>query len=65
MTDGLSVLFVIVYVFNFIDRNILSILAEDIKRDLGVTDAPYRGPDPRAHLYLTESLVIGPREKAG
>jgi MFS family permease len=30
---------VIVYVFNFIDRNILSILAEDIKADLGVTDA--------------------------
>ena len=35
------VLFVltIVYVFNFIDRNILSILAQDIKADLGVTDA--------------------------
>jgi MFS family permease len=30
---------VLVYVFNFIDRNILSILAEDIKADLGVTDA--------------------------
>ena len=30
---------VVVYVFNFIDRNILSILAEDIKADLGVTDA--------------------------
>jgi MFS family permease len=30
---------VIVYVFNFIDRNILSILAEDIKADLGVSDA--------------------------
>jgi MFS family permease len=30
---------VIVYVFNFIDRNILSILAEDIKADLGVGDA--------------------------
>jgi MFS family permease len=30
---------VIVYVFNFIDRNILSILSEDIKRDLGATDA--------------------------
>jgi MFS family permease len=30
---------VIVYIFNFIDRNILSILAEDIKADLGVTDA--------------------------
>lgn len=30
---------VIVYIFNFIDRNILSILAEDIKADLGVTDS--------------------------
>ena len=30
---------VIVYVLNFIDRQILSILAEDIKADLGVTDA--------------------------
>lgn len=30
---------VIVYIFNFIDRNILSILAEDIKADLAVTDA--------------------------
>lgn len=30
---------VIVYVFNFIDRNILSILAQDIKTDLGITDA--------------------------
>lgn len=29
---------VIVYIFNFIDRQILSILAEDIKIDLGVTD---------------------------
>ena len=30
---------VIVYVFNFVDRQILSILAEDIKADLGITDA--------------------------
>ncbi|HEY5645361.1 MAG TPA: MFS transporter [Pseudomonadales bacterium] len=30
---------VIVYVFNFIDRNILSILAQDIKADLGISDA--------------------------
>ena len=29
---------VIVYVLNFIDRQIISILAEDIKADLGVTD---------------------------
>jgi MFS family permease len=30
---------VIVYIFNFIDRSILSILSEEIKADLGVTDA--------------------------
>ncbi len=30
---------VIVYVFNFIDRQILSILSQDIQADLGVTDA--------------------------
>ena len=30
---------VIVYVFNFIDRQILSVLAEDIKADLGIGDA--------------------------
>ena len=34
---GLSVLFC-VYILNFIDRQILSILAEDVKRDLGLTD---------------------------
>jgi MFS family permease len=35
------VLFVltIVYVLNFVDRQILSILANDVKRDLGLTDA--------------------------
>jgi MFS family permease len=30
---------VLVYVFNFIDRQILSILAEDLKADLGLSDA--------------------------
>jgi MFS family permease len=30
---------VVVYIFNFIDRQIISILAEDIKRDLNITDA--------------------------
>ena len=30
---------VLVYVFNFIDRQILSILAEDIRNDLGIDDA--------------------------
>jgi MFS family permease len=34
----LSILF-LVYVLNFIDRQILAILAEDIKRDLNLTDA--------------------------
>ncbi len=33
------VVLVIVYIFNFIDRQILSILAEEIKADLGVSDA--------------------------
>lgn len=33
------IVLVIVYVFNFIDRGILSILAEEIKADIGVTDA--------------------------
>ena len=30
---------VLVYVMNFVDRNIMSILAEDIKADLGITDS--------------------------
>jgi MFS family permease len=30
---------VLVYVFNFIDRQIISILAEDIRADLGISDA--------------------------
>lgn len=34
----LAILF-IVYVLNFVDRQILSILAKDVKRDLGLTDA--------------------------
>ncbi len=33
------IVLMIVYVFNFIDRQILSILAEEIKADLGITDA--------------------------
>jgi sugar phosphate permease len=33
----LSILF-LVYVLNFVDRQIISILAEDIKRDLGLKD---------------------------
>lgn len=43
---GLFVL-VIVYVLNFVDRNILSILAEDIKRDLQI------GDDQLGFLYGT------------
>ena len=29
----------LVFIFNFVDRNIISILAEDIRRDLGINDA--------------------------
>ncbi|MEM1437198.1 MAG: MFS transporter [Pseudomonadota bacterium] len=33
------IVLIVVYVFNFIDRQILSILAEEIKADLGITDS--------------------------
>jgi len=33
------IVLVVVYILNFIDRQILSILAVDIKADLGLTDA--------------------------
>ena len=32
-------LLVIVYIFNFVDRQIISILAEDIKADLGISNS--------------------------
>ena len=35
---------VLVYVFNFLDRQILSILAERIRADLGMSDARARIP---------------------
>jgi MFS family permease len=44
--------FVIVYVFNFVDRQILSILAEHIKADLRVTDAQL------GYLYGTAFAVF-------
>ena len=40
----LSILF-LVYILNFVDRQIISILAEDIKRDLHLTDADLAGAD--------------------
>ncbi|HEX5758756.1 MAG TPA: MFS transporter [Thermoanaerobaculia bacterium] len=43
---------VLVYVFNFLDRQILSILAERIKADLGVTDAQM------GYLYGTAFAVF-------
>ena len=49
------VVLMIVYIFNFIDRNILSILAEDIKADLGLTDADY----PDYLLLLAFSVSPG------
>ena len=33
------IILVVVYILNFVDRQILSILAEDVKRDLNLTDA--------------------------
>ena len=34
-------LLVVVYIFNFVDRQIISILAEDIKADLGISKQRY------------------------
>jgi MFS family permease len=42
----------LVYIFNFIDRNIVSILAEELKRDLGLTD------DQIGFLYGTAFAVF-------
>lgn len=47
----LSIL-VLVYIFNFVDRQILSILANDIKRDLGLSD------DELGFLYGTAFAVF-------
>lgn len=43
---------IVVYVFNFLDRQILSILAEHVKRDLGLTDAQL------GYLYGTAFAVF-------
>lgn len=45
-------LLAVVYVFNFLDRQILSILAEEIKRDLGTSDAQL------GYLYGTAFAVF-------
>ena len=42
----LAILFV-VYILNFIDRQVISILAEDIKRDLNLKDEDLGYFDPR------------------
>ena len=42
---------VIVFVFNFIDRNILAILSQDIQADLGIGDAT--GGRVHAHIIRT------------
>ena len=34
-----TIVLVIVYIFNFIDRQIITILAEEIKADIGISDA--------------------------
>ena len=43
---------VLVYVFNFLDRQIISILAEELKRDLGLSD------DQLGFLYGTVFAVF-------
>lgn len=56
----LSVL-VVVYILNFIDRQILSILAVDIKRDLGLTDSDlgFLGGAAFAVFYALFGVPLG------
>ena len=48
------VLLVIVYVFNFVDRQILSVLAEDIKADLSISDSAVS----YTHLTLPTKRIV-------
>jgi MFS family permease len=52
---------VVVYIFNFIDRQILSILAVDIKRDLDLTDAQlgFLGGAAFAVFYALFGVPLG------
>ena len=52
---------VIVYILNFIDRQILSILAVDIKADLGLTDADmgFLGGAAFAVFYALFGIPLG------
>ena len=52
-------LLVVVYVFNFIDRQILSILAEEIQADLGISDSGI------GFLYGTCLLYTSPSPRDG
>ncbi|SEJ66021.1 Major Facilitator Superfamily protein [Sphingobium sp. AP50] len=51
----------LVYVFNFIDRQILAILAEDIKADLGISDAQlgFLYGTAFAMFYATFGIAFG------
>ena len=52
---------VIVYILNFIDRQIVSILAVDIKADLGLTDADmgFLGGAAFAVFYALFGIPLG------
>ena len=58
----LGVLF-LVYVFNFIDRTILAILLEPIKRDLGISDTAmgFLTGFAFAAFYTVAGIPIAPR----
>src|SRR6266581_2398949 len=53
--------FVLVNAFNFVDRQLLSILAEDVKTDLKITDAQlgFLLGTAFAIFYATFGLVLG------
>jgi MFS family permease len=59
--NAVLAMLMVVYTFNFLDRQILAILAEPVKRDLGLTDIQMGtlGGIAFALLYSTMAIPIG------
>ena len=59
--NGVLAMLMVVYTFNFLDRQILAILAEPVKRDLGLTDTQMGalGGIAFALFYSTMAIPIG------
>ena len=48
----------VVYIFNFLDRQIVTILAESIKRDLGLSDTQLGLLTAARHIYAQAGFTL-------